>query len=90
MNKAFNIGNLLVGYIGIIKQGMIIPADAVLIHGKNVAMDKSPISGETEILKKKCYEQCVIERDQIMHVVTNADEELKNMVPSPILISGSL
>ena len=57
------IQDLLVGYIGIVRAGMVVPADAILIDGKGVEIDESPITGETEIMKKKSYEVCMIEKE---------------------------
>ena len=70
--------DILVGDLIMINYGDIMPADVLLVEGNGVKMDESALTGESDAMKKECYERCV---------------EIKNKgdgkVPSPLILSGT-
>jgi len=43
---------LVVGDVYIIEQGMRIPADSLLIEGKNVSINQSELTGESDTVER--------------------------------------
>ena len=70
--------DILVGDLIMVNYGDIMPADVLLVEGNGVKMDESALTGESDAMKKECYERCV---------------EIKNKgdgkVPSPLILSGT-
>lgn len=83
-----HIDFLVVGDIVQIETGKTIPVDAILISGKDVEMDESAVTGESNMMKKMTYDECIAVRDEI---AKKRPEDLHNhnAVPSPLLLSGT-
>jgi P-type E1-E2 ATPase len=50
----------------ILREGMQIPADGILLRGSEVTCDESAMTGETDPLKKNTVAQCIEMRNQII------------------------
>ena len=53
--------DLLVGDLIDVKYGDILPADLLLVEGNGIKIDESSLTGESDAVKKKKYEECMIE-----------------------------
>lgn len=91
-----NIDNLKVGDVAVVKNGMDIPCDAILIEG-SVSVDESAMTGESDELKKETLETALkkkeeYEEDNEGKVAPDAKEGAKtdhHAVPTPVLLSGT-
>jgi Ca2+-transporting ATPase len=54
---------VLVGDVCLLEPGEIVPCDGILLRGHNVRTDESDITGESDLIKKAPYEECLKERD---------------------------
>lgn len=77
---------ILVGDIVQIQVGSIVPADGILISSSFICIDESPMTGESDHLKKGTYEDCMRIRD----LVIEKPGVKKKDFNSPIVISGTL
>jgi len=86
--KRVHIDDLVVGDIIRIETGKTIPADAILIEGKDIEMDESAVTGESNTMKKLPYEECLT---KIEYIKAHHPEDLEKhtAVPSPVLLSGT-
>ena len=86
--KRVHIDDLVVGDVIRIETGKTIPADAILIEGKDIEMDESAVTGESDTMKKVNYNECL---KKIEYIKKNHPEDLKKhtAVPSPVLLSGT-
>lgn len=86
--KRVHIDDLVVGDVVRIETGKTIPADAILIEGKDIEMDESAVTGESDTMKKMSYSECL---EKIEHVKAKHPEDLvkHTAVPSPVLLSGT-
>ena len=76
--SALSTDDLKVGDLILIKVGMTVPCDSVLVTGVGVTVDESNLTGEPEGQRKETLEKC----EAII-------KENGFGVPSPILISGT-
>jgi len=53
--------DILVGDLIKINYGEILPADMLLVEGNGIKIDESALTGESNAVKKKAYEQCLDE-----------------------------
>ena len=67
---------------------MDIPADGFIIEASDVTTDESAMTGETEPVKKKNLESCILRRDKIL-AEGGKNTSSNHDVPSPILLSGT-
>ena len=51
-SKTIDSKDLVVGDVYIIEQGMRIPADSLLIEGKNVSINQSELTGESDTVER--------------------------------------
>ncbi|KAG6909855.1 hypothetical protein DXG01_014883 [Tephrocybe rancida] len=54
-----NIKDVVVGDIALLEPGEIVPCDGVFISGHNVQCDESSATGETGVMSKSSYEDCI-------------------------------
>ena len=73
--KDLKAEQLLVGDIILISGGETIPADLLLIEGNGLKVDESSLTGESKLVTKETYEDCLI--DKLQKLVT------------PIILSGT-
>ena len=84
--------DLLVGDLVKIDYGNIIPADGIVLSANDLKIDESALTGESDLLEKDCLEKCVEIRNKNMSLGADLHNHAKrqHLVPSPVLISGSL
>lgn len=58
-NENLLVGDIQVGDIVFLKQGMEVPGDGVLIQGFSVTIDESSMTGETKPMNKQPIEFCL-------------------------------
>jgi Ca2+-transporting ATPase len=75
-----SIHHLVVGDIMTIEPGDIVAADAIFISGHNVKCDESGITGESDAIRKRSFEECVAEIPSLGPLDHPSD---------PFVISGS-
>jgi Ca2+-transporting ATPase len=54
-----------VGDICIVETGEILPVDGVFLRGHNVKCDESGATGESDLIKKATYAECIEERNSL-------------------------
>ena len=68
---------------------MVIPADGILIEGSDIVVNEFNQTGEKELVRKECLEECEDQRD--LKLETTTLEQLNYLdVPSPVVLSGSI
>lgn len=82
-----NIETLLVGDIIKLEYGMNVPADGVIISGHDVMIDESALTGESDLIQKCTYEECLSKKEKAMK--SNNFKPSKHSIPSPLLLSGT-
>ncbi|KIJ51508.1 hypothetical protein M422DRAFT_157926 [Sphaerobolus stellatus SS14] len=65
--KVINIKDIMVGDIGLLEPGEIIPCDGIFLRGHNVRCDESGATGESDAIRKASYEDCLDEHEQNGH-----------------------
>lgn len=80
--------DVMVGDLVILREGMQVPADGLLVKNSEVSCDESAMTGETDPLKKDTVAGCKAKRDQIM-VEGGRNTAGHHDVPSPIIMSGT-
>ena len=63
-NESIISDDILVGDLIKINYGEILPADMLMVEGNGIKMDESALTGESNAVKKKPYEQCLEEMEQ--------------------------
>lgn len=63
--SVINIDDIVVGDLVILRMGMEIVGDGVLIEGNAVKVDESSMTGETRLISKQTVVQSMIERERI-------------------------
>ena len=53
------------GDVVILREGMEIPGDGLLIKNSDVSCDESAMTGETMALKKAVIKECLLKRDSL-------------------------
>lgn len=80
--------DVMVGDVVMLREGMQVPADGLLVKNSEVICDESAMTGETDPLKKDTVAGCKAKRDQIM-VEGGRNTATHHDVPSPIIMSGT-
>ena len=60
------MSEVLVGDICILREGMQIPADGLLIKNSDVTCDESAMTGETNPMLKDLVSNCIIKRNKML------------------------
>lgn len=91
MWKAVHPKTLLVGDIVKLENGIIIPADGILIEASSIEIVEAAMTGENENIKKLSYKEANAFRDE--YYKNNPDNDGKegshHDIPSPIVLSGT-
>lgn len=89
--KVMHPKHLLAGDIVKLENGIIIPADGILIEASSIEIVESAMTGENENIKKLSYKEAMIFRDE--YFKNNQDVDIKedkhHEIPSPIILSGT-
>ena len=83
--REINVGDLVVGDVIKIFEGMEIPTDGFLVESNEVTVDESAMTGETDPIKKNVYSKSI----EICEQLAETNKMDKYSIPSPILISGT-
>lgn len=78
-----SVHDVQVGDILHIEPGEIIPADGVFLRGHNVKCDESGATGESDLIKKSTYDDCLADLEQAEKTGSKPSKR------DPFLISGS-
>jgi len=65
VRMSINTKDILVGDICVVETGEILPVDGVFLRGHNVKCDESGATGESDLIKKATYEECIEERNSL-------------------------
>ena len=84
-NITIKPSQILVGDLVHIKGGNTIPADGILVSSSFISVDESPMTGESDVIKKETYDVCLNIRD----CVGNSKDQKKKTILSPIICSGT-
>ena len=77
----------LVGDIIVLKSGIEIPADCLLIEGFSVSIDESSLTGESKPMAKVTVEESVTKKNQLL---AKKPKEIKHHdLPSSIVLAGT-
>lgn len=79
---------VMVGDLVLLREGMQLPADGLLVKESEVLCDESAMTGETDPLKKETMIGCISKRDQII-AEGGKNSASHHDVPSPIVMSGT-
>jgi len=72
----------------IVREGIQLPADGVVVKNSDITTDESAMTGETDPLKKDTLDICIEKRNQII-ADGGKNSSGHHDVPSPILMSGT-
>jgi len=92
IERAIDVKELLVGDIVLLEPGEIVPCDGVFISGHNVKCDESGVTGESDVVDKIGYDECISLREQAKREGAGAHEpeaSIPNCHPDCFAISGS-
>lgn len=82
-----SMGDIVVGDIILLKQGLEVPGDGVIIQGFSVTMDESSMTGETKPMCKESIGKCM---DKKVELEKKGIEHMSHhSIPSPIVLSGT-
>lgn len=81
--STMSVHDVQVGDILQIEPGEVIPADGIFLRGHNVKCDESGATGESDLIKKAPYDECVAELEK------SEKGDGKVSKRDPFLISGS-
>ena len=86
--EGLKMNAVVVGDLVLIKSGMEIAGDGILIEGFSVLVDESSMTGETKPMPKESIEIC---ENKKQHLIENKGLENLGLheVPSPVLLSGT-
>ena len=83
--------NILVGDLVKIDYGNIIPADGIILSANDIKVDESALTGESDLMEKDSIEKCLYVSDKVSSIGGELNSHKKHhLVPSPVVISGSL
>jgi len=82
------IEEVLVGDLLLIKSGMEIAGDGLVVEGFSLQLDESSMTGETKPMNKESIDVCLQKKKQLL--AGKKIEEIKHHdIPSPIILSGT-
>ena len=81
------IGQIVVGDLVIIKSGIEIPGDGIMISGFSVQVDESSMTGETKPMNKDTLERCLKKKDELFK--KGVDKVAHHAIPSVVFMAGT-
>lgn len=60
--RLMSVYDVVVGDICVLEPGEIVPVDGVYLQGHNVKSDESSATGESDLIKKATFEECMAEK----------------------------
>ncbi|KAF7372025.1 Calcium-transporting ATPase [Mycena venus] len=90
-----DIKQVLVGDIALLEPGEIVPCDGVFLNGHNVKCDESGATGESDVIKKVPYDECIALRgsaDGVSHTdcfVVSGSKVLEGVGKYVVIAVGS-
>ena len=86
-NEAFLVEDTQAGDLVVVKQGIELPGDGVLLRGFSVVVDESSMTGETKHMSKEPLEKCLQKK---LELEARGVQSLSHSsVPSPVVLSGT-
>ena len=87
------VDKVLVGDLMMIIEGMAVVADGILIEGNNISVDESAMTGETDMVEKDIFEECIKQKDKLLEehpeIQDKVPENYHHKIKSPIISSGT-
>lgn len=85
-NEEGKLEDVLVGDLIVLKQGIEVAGDGIVLEGFTLQMDESSMTGESKPMTKDSLEKCLKKWDELkqMHKEINIHD-----IPSPIVLSGT-
>ena len=82
-----SMGDVVVGDIILLKQGLEVPGDGIMIQGFSVTLDESSMTGETKPMVKDSNQRCL---DKKVELEKKGIEHLSHhSIPSPVVLAGT-
>ena len=82
-----SMGDVVVGDIILLKMGLEVPGDGIIIQGYSVSLDESSMTGETKPMVKECLQKCL---DKKIELEKKGIEHLSHhSIPTPVVLSGT-
>ena len=73
-----------------IKAGMLLPVDGIVVEASGVMSDESAMTGESDHLPKETIAKCMFKQQEFENDPDNkGTERTPHDVPSPVLLSGT-
>lgn len=90
--QRMNADQLLVGDILVTETGDELPADCVVLGGRQLSFDESSMTGESRSVKKTTYAECISTKEKldVSDEKAKAPADAHHLVPSPVALSGSI
>lgn len=77
----------MVGDIIVLKSGIKIPADCIVLEGFSISIDESSLTGESKAMVKVTIDESVTRRNQLL---AKKPKEIKHHdLPSPVVLAGT-
>ena len=83
-SRQIHPNNILVGDILKFQNGKTIPVDGIILQANNVEMDESPLTGESNRMKKFIFSECLKEAEKVISKSGKLEK-----IPSSLIFSGT-
>lgn len=87
--ESIHINHIHVGDIVMLKYGMVIPVDGIVIKANQLTTDEAAMTGESDERRKEPLQVCVERRADCDVDPKKPDKADAHILPSPILLSGT-
>lgn len=85
-NEEGRISEVVVGDLVLLKQGMEVAGDGIVLEGYTLQMDESSMTGETKPMTKDSVDKCLKKQQEL---VQQHKEIQIHDLPSPVILSGT-
>ena len=90
IEHAIDVKELLTGDVALLEPGEIVPCNGIFISSHNVRCDESGATGESDVIKKISYGECITPREQAKREGANPHAfDAPNARTDCFLVSGS-